>query len=145
MSDLSVPIQPPSRNILRSIAAVVAGMVATIAVTIATDLGLHAAGLIPGVGESAPDSVLLLATVYRTVYGVGGSYLTTRLAPRRPMLHALILGGLGMAASIAGAVATWGRAPALGHEWYPVALTVLALPSAWAGGRWRELEVSKAA
>ena len=51
------------------------------------------------------------------------------------MAHALALGALGLAANIVGLVVTWGRAPALGREWYPLALTALAIPTAWAGGR----------
>jgi hypothetical protein len=40
------------------------------------------------------DALLLLATAYRTVYGVAGSDLAARLAPGRPMAHALALGVL---------------------------------------------------
>ena len=35
------------------------------------------------------DRALLLATTYRTVYGVAASYIVARLAPDRPMGHAL--------------------------------------------------------
>ncbi len=40
------------------------------------------------------DGPLLLATVYRTVCGVVGSYIIARLAPDRPMQHALVGGKL---------------------------------------------------
>jgi hypothetical protein len=40
------------------------------------------------------DALFLLATAYRIVYGVAGSYVTARLAPDRPMQHALALGML---------------------------------------------------
>jgi hypothetical protein len=53
------------------------------------------------------------------------------------MLHALILGVLGLAASTAGAVVTWNKGPVFGPHWYPVALVVLAIPTAWAGGKIR--------
>lgn len=49
------------------------------------------------------------------------------------MLHAFVLGALGLVASIAGAIATWNRLPELGPKWYPVVLVVLALPPALAG------------
>ena len=48
------------------------------------------------------------------VSGVAGSYITARLAPDRPMQHAPALGVVGLAMSIAGAVARWGRGPAFG-------------------------------
>jgi len=37
--------------------------------------------------------------------------------------------------SIAGTVATWNKGPAFGPHWYPVALIVLAMPTAWLGGK----------
>ena len=40
------------------------------------------------------------------------------------MGHALVLGGLGLVASVAGAVAMWDFGP----NWYPLALVALALP-----------------
>jgi hypothetical protein len=37
--------------------------------------------------------------------------------------------------SIVGTVVTWNKGPAFGPHWYPVALVVLALPTAWMGGK----------
>jgi len=51
----------------------------------------------------------VLATAYRTIFSVAGSYITARLAPNRPMLHALVLGGLGLLVSIVGTVVTWNK------------------------------------
>ncbi len=133
----------PPRRLGRSIAAVLAGMFAGIILTIGTDIVLHAIGVFPPWGQSMAgfDGALLLATVYRTVYGIGGSYLAARLAPDRPMLHALVLGTVGLAVSIVGAVVTWNKGPAFGPHWYPLALIVLALPQAWAGGKLRLLQL----
>ncbi len=133
----------PHRHIGRSIAAVLAGMFAGIILTLATDVVLHAVGVFPPWGQSMVgfDEPLLLATVYRTIYGVLGSYIAARLAPHRPMLHALVLGTIGLAVSIVGAVVTWNKGPAFGPHWYPLALIVLALPEAWAGGKLRLLQL----
>jgi hypothetical protein len=57
------------------------------------------------------------------------------------MGHALVLGVLGLIVSIVGAVATWNRQPSLGPYWYPVALVVLAIPTAWAGGKLRVMQL----
>ena len=81
------------------------------------------------------DALFLLATAYRTVFSVLGAYITARLAPDRPMQHALVLGVVGLAVCIAGAVATWNRVPSLGPHWYPLALVVLAVPQCWLGGK----------
>jgi hypothetical protein len=126
----------PPRRIGRSILAVLSGMVVTIAITLATDEILHKVGIFPPWGASMVGyhGALLLATIYRTVYGVLGSYITARLAPSRPMRLALIGGFIGLAVSAAGAAATWNKGPAFGPHWYPLVLVVLALPTAWAGG-----------
>jgi len=86
--------------------------------------------------------MLLLAAAYRTLYGVLAGYVVARLAPYRPMLHALISGAMGLAVSILGAAATWNRG--LGPHWYPLALIVLAMPQAWAGGRLRIVQQGQA-
>ncbi len=127
----------PPRRIGRSITAVLAGMFVGIVITLGTDVVLHAIGVFPPWGASMVgfDGPLLLATVYRTVYGVLGSYIIARLAPDRPMQHALVGGFLGLVVSIVGAALTWNKGPAFGPHWYPLALIVLAMPQAWAGGR----------
>jgi len=134
--------QPP-RRIGRSINAVLAGMLVGIVLTIGTDIVLHAIGVFPPWGQSMAgfDGALLLATVYRTVYGVAASYIIARLAPDRPMQHALVGGAVGLAVSIVGAAVTWNQGPAFGPHWYPLALVVLAMPQSWAGGKLRLLQL----
>jgi surface polysaccharide O-acyltransferase-like enzyme len=129
------------RRILRSIGAVLAGLLAIIILSTATDMALHATGVFPPSGQPMADALFLLATAYRIVYGVAGSYLAARLAPDRPMLHALALGVVGLTISTAGAVATWNAGSAFGPKWYPLAVIAIALPCAWAGGRLREMQV----
>jgi hypothetical protein len=133
----------PQRRIGRSIVAVLAGMIVGIVLSLGTDLVLHMAHVFPPLGASMTgyDGPLLLATIYRTLYGVLSSYIAARLAPYRPMLHAMVLGALGFAVSILGAVVTWNKGPAFGPHWYPVALVVLALPTAWLGGKLRLAQV----
>jgi hypothetical protein len=131
------PIAAPSaprRRLLRSVGAVLAGFAATVVVSTATDLVLHAAGVFPPWGQPMGDALFALAIVYRTIFCVGGCYIAARLAPIRPLQHALVLGALGLIVSTAGTIATWGRGPAFGPSWYPLALIALALPCAWAGG-----------
>lgn len=133
----------PPRRIGRSIGAVLAGMFVGIVLTIATDVVLHAVGVFPPWGQSMVgfDGALLLATAYRTVYGIAASYIIARLAPDRPMAHALVGGVVGLVVSTAGAVVTWNKGPAFGPHWYPLALIVLAMPTAWAGGSLRVMQL----
>ena len=129
------------RRVVRRIGAVLAGMLTGIILSIGTDLALHATGVFPPWGQPMVDTLFLLATAYRTIYGVAGSYIAARLAPDRPMAHALALGVMGLAVSIVGAVATWDRGPAFGPHWFPLALIALAMPCAWAGGRLRLMQL----
>src|SRR5258708_31249449 len=112
------------RRLGRSVGALLAGMLVGIVLTIGTDIALHAIGVFPPWGQSMVgfDGALLLATVYRTVYGVAASYIIARLAPDRPMQHALVGGVVGLAVSIVGAAVTWNKGPALGPPWDPLAL-----------------------
>jgi hypothetical protein len=139
MGETAISEKGPERRIGRSVVAVLAGMIAGIALSLGTDVLLHAIHVFPPWGASMAgyEAALQFATIYRTLYGVAGSYIAARLAPNRPMLHAMILGVLGFAVSILGAVATWNGGPAFGPHWYPVALVVLALPTAWVGGKIR--------
>lgn len=128
-------------HILRSIGAIVAGAIVGITLSLITDSLLMKTGVLPEPGHPAGSGPLLLATIYRTVYGVLGAYIAARLAPSRPLLHAMVLGFIGFIVSIVGAVVTWADAAKYGPHWYPVALIVLALPTAWLGGKLRERQL----
>ena len=125
----------PQQRIGLSIVAVLAGLIVGAALSIGTDMVFHAAGVFPPLGRPMADSLLLLATAYRTVYSVLGAYITARIAPNRPMQHALILGALGLVVCLIGILTTWNRVQEFGPHWYPIALAVLALPQCWLGGK----------
>jgi hypothetical protein len=133
----SMETSPQRPRILRSVLAVVAGALVGILLSVGTDLALQAVGFLPRQGTPASSLALMVATLYRTIYGILGAYVTARIAPTRPMLHVTILGSLGLIASLAGAIATWNKVSLYGPHWYPVVLVVLALPTAWLGGRLR--------
>lgn len=124
-----------SRRTLRRVGAVLAGVLAVVILSTATDLVMHATRVFPSWGEPMSARLFVLATAYRLVFGVAGSYVAARLAPDRPMRHALAVGAVGLALSIAGTLATWNRGPAFGPHWYPLGLVATAMPCAWAGGR----------
>jgi hypothetical protein len=130
-----------TRSVGRSIWAIVAGFLVCVVLTLATDLVFHAMRVFPPLGQPVSDGPLALATLYRVVFAILGTYVTARLAPHAPMRHALIGGVIGLVLSIAGAVVTWNKGAAYGPHWYPVALIVTALPCAWVGGRLREMQL----
>ena len=129
------------RRIGRSLGALFAGFVVVVILSIGTDVALHASGIFPPLGQPMSDPLLLLATIYRSMYAIIGSYTTARLAPDRPMQHALAGGVVGLVLSIIGAVMAWNKVATLGPHWYPLALVVTALPCAWVGGQIRVMQL----
>lgn len=124
---------PAARRLGRSALAVLAGIVAIFVLSLGTDAALHATGTFPGWNQPMSDGLFALATAYRIPFQVLGCYLTARLAPDRPMGHALALGAVGLVLSTLGAVASWNAG--LGPHWYPILLVASSLPCAWAGGK----------
>ena len=125
----------------QSIWAVVAGIVVGVVVTTVVDIVLHVAHVYPPITEPITDSLALLATSYRVVISVAAAWLTARLAPDRPLKHALFLGYLGAVVGLVGVVVTWNKG--LGPRWYPIALVVLAVPQCWAGGKIYEAQLQR--
>jgi hypothetical protein len=142
MTHSAVSESNPPRRILPSVGAVVAGFVATFILSVGTDAVMHAAGVLPPLGQAMSDTLFVLATAYRALFTVVGGYLTARLAPRRPMAHAMALGAIGLVAATLGAAATWGRGPAFGPAWYSIGIVVMALPCVWLGARIRTWQLT---
>ena len=130
------PVKPARYTLRRSVLAIFTGLLANVVLSTATDFLLVAVGIFPPLSQfgdpaSFSDSMLLLALVYRSVFGVLGYYLTARLAHTRPMTHSITLGGIGFVIGVIGAVVTWGT----WTSWYSLAIIAVTLPSAWLGGR----------
>lgn len=90
-------------------------------------------------GAVTSTPLLLLVQGYVAVFAIFGCYVTARLAPNRPMAHALALGVLGLVFNVVGTIARWDHAPA----WYHVLALALVMPYAWLGGRLREGQLER--
>ena len=130
-----------SHSPIRSIGSVLAGLLVVVLLSTGTDMALHASGIYPPMFQPMSTSLWALATAYRFVYSILGGYITARLAPDRPLLHAMVLGTIGIVLSLAGTVATWSKGPEFGPKWYPIGLIVLAIPCSWAGARIRIMQL----
>jgi hypothetical protein len=123
----------PARSIPRSILAVCLGLLAVFFLSIGTDQILHSLDVYPPWGEPMRDTGdNLLALSYRLVYGVIGGYITARFAPRKPIGHALILGGIGTVLSLLGTIGAIFMD--VGPLWFPIALVISAMPCSLLGG-----------
>ena len=120
---------------MKSVGALLAGFITVVVLSIGSDVAMKTAGILPAEGQRVANLALVMAAIYRTLYSTLGSYITARLAPDRPMSHALILGFTGFVLSIVGVVVTWNAGPAYDAKWYPLTLVATALPSAWVGGK----------
>ncbi len=123
---------------MKSVLAVLAGLVVTIVLSIGVDLLVVYTGIFPAKSADNTDMHWAIITAYRAVIAIFGCWVAARLAPSRPMLHALIAGSIGMALAVVGAIFAWGKGPEFGPHWYAIAVALTALPCAWIGGRIRE-------
>jgi uncharacterized BrkB/YihY/UPF0761 family membrane protein len=121
-----------SKGTLRSIGAVFAGFALLVILSMITDAILEKTGVMKT--EPFADNpvwLILIIVLYRTIFNTLGCYLTARLAPNKPMKHAMILGMIGVVLTMLGLIAMWDVPP----RWYPISLILLTLPAAWFGGR----------
>lgn len=88
--DRQAAAEPP-RRILRIIAAVLAGVIVSAVAAIATDMLMVAIGMLPPLGERAPDVALAFARRIE-LSTRSQAYVAARLAPNQPMRHTMILG-----------------------------------------------------
>jgi hypothetical protein len=139
-----------TKKLIKGILAVSAGFVVVVVLSIGTDFILEKTGIFPAYPQPLKAGwMVLLATFYRSVYAVLGSFVAAKLAPDRPMRYALLLGIIGLGLNIIGVLLIWGpgsetefsqvaqQTPA----WYSVALVIFALPCAWLGGKLRTIRI----
>ncbi len=126
---------------LRSIVAIVVGFVLIGMLAMGTDMIVMQAfpAQFDEAGRTQNLTILMLMAAYVAVYAITGCYVTARLAPSRPMMHALILGALGLVMNIVATISLWGTAPA----WYHILNLLLVMPYAWIGGRIRERQLQQ--
>ena len=120
--------------ILKRIGAVLAGFFLIGLLGFLTDTVLQQLGILPIPTEHKFETGhSLLALSYHLLFVVLGGFVTARLAPDRPIAHAITLGILGIVFSALGLIAiiTQDLAPA----WYGWALIVFSIPVTWLGGK----------
>ena len=119
----------------RGTLAVFAGLLANVIPATLIDQVLHMTGIYPPWGQAMSDPLYMLAFGYRLVIAVWGGWLVARLAPDRPVRHAIVLGIIGVVISTAATIATWNKGPEFGPKWYPIALVLISVPASWLGAR----------
>src|SRR5262245_42929956 len=107
-----------SKPMLKSVGVVILGFVVIAILSGITDMVLENTGVLPKGALPLTGSVGLLVAVlaYRALYSLLGCYVVARLAPNRPMKHALALGVVGLIFTALQPIAMQDKAPA----WYSV-------------------------
>jgi hypothetical protein len=116
----------------RSIVAIVTGFIIIGALAQGTSMLLMrtAPGAFDANGRGTTAALELAMHAYVFAYATFGCWLTGRMAPNRPMRHALILGVLGLILNITGTAMTWNTAPLWSH----LLGVGLVMPAAYLGG-----------
>jgi hypothetical protein len=130
-------------GVWKSVWAVAAGLIVIVILSLAMDAIMHVTGVFPPYGQAMGNGLFAWATIYRAIISIFGCYLTARLAPNRPLTHALWLGVVGVIISAVATVLTWNKGPEFGPHWYPIALVLVAIPCAWIGGKIYETQGSR--
>ena len=128
--------------VARSVGAVVLGFVLIGALAVGTD-AMMITTVLPGMydasGATRSVPLLLFTQLYVGAFATFGCWLAARLAPSRPMRHAIALGLLGLAFNAMGTAARWEQAPV----WYHALALALVMPYAWLGGWLRERQLER--
>lgn len=120
---------------IASAGAVVAGLVVAAGAPTIADTAMYGSGIFTHGPKPMADQLFALAAAYRAIFAAAGGYATARLAPERPMLHAWILAGLGVAAGLAGIGAQMSGGSSLGPMWYAIVVAAEAIPCVYLGAR----------
>ncbi|MEJ1964258.1 MAG: hypothetical protein WDO56_23015 [Gammaproteobacteria bacterium] len=86
-------------------------------------------------GTAHGDGTLFIIMGYEALFALIAGYVTARLAIRRPMTHALAMGGLVLLGRIPTALLAWDTAP----PWFHIGVMLLIVPAALLGAKLSEL------
>lgn len=123
------------RAIIGSAAAIIAGIGVNIVLSLALDSAFQALGVLPPPGQAVSDLLHLLPFSYRAGIAILGFYVAARLAPSRPLLHALALASIAFLLTVANTIASWRVHGAAEPQWFQLAILALLFPMAWLGSR----------
>jgi hypothetical protein len=125
-------VERPTSSLRTGIVAFFAGLAITVVPSVAVDALMHATGVFPSAGSAMSTSRWAFAAAYRAVFAVLGLYVTARLATSRAERLVWALAALGVLAGGLGYLATRGRGPGFGPDWYGPLIALLPLPCAMA-------------
>jgi hypothetical protein len=82
-------------------------------------------------GQAVSDGPLFVIMGYEVLFAAVAGYVTARLAIRKPIAHALIMGAVVLVGRIPTAILAWNAAPA----WFHLGVLLLIVPAALVGAK----------
>lgn len=125
------------RNFFKSVGVILLAFVVNALLSVVTDFLLEAIGILPDPGKGLFETwAIVLVLSYRALYTILAGYLIGRLAPAKPMRHALLLGIIGTIITVLAASSPSFAAKA--PVWFGYALAVTTIPCLCLGVKIRE-------
>jgi len=119
-------------NILKSIGVILLAFVVNALLSVLTDFLLERIGVLPNPERGLFETwAILLCLFYRAIYSVLAGFIIAKLAPNKPMLHALILGVIGVAITLLSV-----SNPEFAQKsklWFGYTLAAITIPCIWLG------------
>jgi len=123
-----------SKNIFKSIGVILLAFIVVALLSTLTDFLLESIGVLPNPQKGLfVKWAILLVLFYRGVFTIFGGFIVAKLAPNKPMLHAIILGTIGTLITVIATVS-----PSLSNKaplWYGLTLAAITIPCLWLGVR----------
>jgi uncharacterized membrane protein YeaQ/YmgE (transglycosylase-associated protein family) len=123
-----------NKNILKSIGVILLAFVVIALLSMLTDFLLESIGVLPNPQKGLFETwAILLVLFYRVVYTILAGFIVAKLAPNRPMLHAIILGIIGTIITVLAV-----SSPSVAEKaplWFGYTLATITVPCLWFGVR----------
>lgn len=120
------------RNIFKSIGVIILGFAISEILSVLTDFLLESIGVLPDPEEGLFGTAnILIALSYRMNYTIFTGFIVAKLSPNKPMLHAMILGGIGTALTLLSLSDP--DIAAKSELWFVYTLAALTIPCLWLG------------
>lgn len=121
-------------SIFKSIGVILLAFVVIALLSTLTDFLLESIGVLPNPQKGLFEKwAILLVLFYRGIYTIFAGYIVAKLAPTKPVLHAIILGIIGSLITVIAVCSPSfsGKAPL----WFGFTLAAITIPCLWVGVR----------
>ena len=119
-------------NLFKSVGVILLAFMINGLLSVVTDFILESIGVLPDPSLGLFETwAIVLVLFYRGVYTVFAGFIVAKLAPARPLMHALVLGAMGTLITLIAV-----NSPAFSDKaplWFGYVLATLTIPCIWLG------------